>query len=284
MHGLLVFDQTNDPSYNQQRVASYTKAFDKFNVSTIAVTFDMLNRFMETTEKGFFSFAILIDEDSHVARFLEQDHHIKVFNSETAVNHASDKALALIVIRNEGISTPPTYILPYLRNQSVFTNQDELNAIVQDVHFPCLLKERFYQAHTKPYFVQDEDTLWALLKQLEMKALMIQQYIPFEGRKEFHVFVVGSRVISVMELRSDKNDVFLVKSEAASIVKNISIKALKSMSADFGLVRVLFDEDQIPYVYAVETNPDVVKLQSVTGVFASWYIARHILKHLTIKV
>jgi glutathione synthase/RimK-type ligase-like ATP-grasp enzyme len=284
MHGLLVFDQSNDPVYNQQRVASYTKAFDKFHVSTIAVTFEMLNRFIETTEKGFFAFAILIDEDSHVAKFLEEDHGIKVFNSETAVNHASDKALALIVIRNEGISTPPTYILPYLRNQSVLTSQGELDAIIKDLHYPCLMKERFYKAHTKPYFIQDETTLWSTLKQLEMKALMIQQYIPFEGRKEFHVFVVGTRVISAMELRQEKDDLFLVKCEIPTIVKNISLKALKSMSADFGLVRVLLDADQIPYVYAVETNPDVVKLQSVTGVFASWYIARHILKHLNIKV
>ena len=283
MHGLLVFDQSNDLRLIEKKVALYQEAFKNFEVDLIAVSFVMLTGFIEKTEKGYFTFAVLLDEDIHLAKYLEEFHQIRVFNNETSITNTSDKALALIVMRNESISTPPTFVLPYTRNVSVLTNSDELNTIYQQLTFPCLVKERFYQTETKPYFIKDGHVLKTVLSQLEMKPLMVQLYIPFEGRKEYQVFVVGQRVITAMELILNEQEAQFVQVDIPSIVKNISLKAMASLGADFGLVYVLFDSQQIPYVYAVETQLDLIHLQAVTGLSVCSYIARHIVKEMKTK-
>jgi len=283
MHGLLVFDESNDRLVSEKKIALYREAFKNFDVSLVAVSFDMLNALIEGSQKDYFSFAILIDEDIHLAKHLVEIHQIRVFNNETAMTNTADKALALIVMRNESISTPPTFVLPYSRNMSVLTNTYELNTMYQQLSFPCLVKERFYQKGTKPYFIQDVETLKGVLKQLEMKPLMVQLYVPYEGRREFQVFVVGNRVITAMELIIKDQESKFIEVEVPLIVKNISIKAMSSIGADFAVVHVLFDLQQIPYVYALETQPDILNIQSVTGVSVCGYIARHIVKTLKSK-
>jgi ribosomal protein S6--L-glutamate ligase/gamma-F420-2:alpha-L-glutamate ligase len=166
---------------------------------------------------------------------------------------------------------------------SVLTNTYELNTMYQQLSFPCLVKERFYQKGTKPYFIQDVETLKGVLKQLEMKPLMVQLYVPYEGRREFQVFVVGNRVITAMELIIKDQESKFIEVEVPLIVKNISIKAMSSIGADFAVVHVLFDLQQIPYVYALETQPDILNIQSVTGVSVCGYIARHVVKTLKSK-
>lgn len=283
MHGLLVFDASNDLQLNEKKIALYREAFKNFDVTLVAVSFEMLNTLIEGSQKDFYSFAILIDEEIHLAKHLLEFYQIRVFNNETAMTNTADKALALIVMRNDSISTPPTFVLPYTRNISVLTNTYELNTMYQQLSFPCLVKERFYQKGTKPYFIQDVDTLKVVLKQLEMKPLMVQLYVPYEGRREFQVFVVGNRVVASMELiiRDQESQLFDV--EIPSIVKNISLKAITSIGADFGLVYVLFDTQQIPCVYALETQPDILTIQTVTGVLVCGHIARHVIKALKSK-
>lgn len=283
MHGLLVFDQSNNLQLTEKKVALYQEAFKNFDVDLIAVSFVMLTGFIEKTEKGYFNFAILLDEDIHLAKYLEESHQIRVFNNETSITNTSDKALSLIVMRNESISTPPTFVLPYTRNMSVLTNVNELNTMYQQLTFPCLVKERFYQPESKPYFIKDVHVLKTVLTQLEMKPLIVQLYIPYEGRKEYQVFVVGQRVITAMELILNEQETEFLQVEVPSIVKNIALKAMSSLGADFGLVYVLFDSKQIPYVYAVETQLDLIHLQAVTGLSVCSYIARHIVKEMKTK-
>jgi glutathione synthase/RimK-type ligase-like ATP-grasp enzyme len=86
-----------------------------------------------------------------------------------------------------------------------------------------------------------------------------------------------------MELIIKDQESKFIEVEVPLIVKNISIKAMSSIGADFAVVHVLFDPQQIPYVYALETQPDILNIQSVTGVSVCGYIARHVVKTLKSK-
>jgi glutathione synthase/RimK-type ligase-like ATP-grasp enzyme len=281
MNALIVYNKDKSSPRDQARLDIYIDAFSKFSIQLIATSFDGLNRVLEVTHPGFFKFALFVDPDADSARFLTEEHQLPIFNNEAAIQVTMDRALLFIALKHAEIPIPKTIILPHTMNVSVLSFTKELNMMLTEINYPSLVKHRF-NFEEPNYLVNNERELIQLLETIPMKPLVVQAFVPLNKRKSYRIFVLGSKVIVSMEQLGEKENMLRSVTTTTNLNK-IAIKTIKAIGASFGLVYLFVDEDKKPYVYAVQTNPDIVELQLVTGEYVGWYVARHIVSTLNLK-
>lgn len=275
MNGLLVYAGPRDNPSKSHQIQLFTDAFLKFKIRIIAVSITEIHRVLETTTPGFFKFAFLLDEDTQIAKFLEEEYHLKVFNDEVAINASLDRALFAITLRNADISGPVTIALPHTPNQNVMANFAEVKAMMEEIQYPILIKHRRPSPQEKIYFVQHESQLPQVLSEIGMQPLIAQAYFPPTDRKQLKVLVVGKKVLTTIEVVTIHEKEFLKVTIPSREVKKLAILATKAIGATYALVS-LFQLQKKSYVYAIKTNPNIVELQVVSGVYLAWYIAKQV--------
>ena len=276
MNGLLIYRQISDQDKQRLQLDTIIRAFQQWRLTLIAVTTQATNRLLETSQQGFFKFAILLDEDTQIARYLQTEHRIKVFNDESSMNLSIDRALLSIYLRNAMIPSPATIALPYVVNVNIMQGFPEVKAMMQDILYPVLIKNRYPQAQEKIYFVRDEKELIKTLSPIGMQPLIVQAYVPPENRQMFKVLTIGKKVQAGIEVVTVNQQDYLKQAKLPPSVRKIALKTAKTIGATYALISVFFLNKQNPYVYSVKTNPNIVELQLVTGIYLSWYLARHI--------
>jgi glutathione synthase/RimK-type ligase-like ATP-grasp enzyme len=276
MNGLLIYRQITDQDKQRLQLDTIIRAFQQWRLNLIAVTTQATNRLLETSQRGFFKFAILLDDDTQIARYLQIEHRIKVFNDESSINLSIDRALLSISLRNAMIPSPATIALPYVVNVNIMQGFQEVKAMMQDILYPVLIKHRYPQAQEKIYFVRDEKELIKTLSPIGMQPLIVQAYVPPENRQIFKVLTIGKKVQAGIEVVTINQQDYLKQAKLPPSVRKIALKTAKTIGATYALISVFFLNKQNPYVYSVKTNPNIVELQLVTGIYLSWYLARHI--------
>jgi glutathione synthase/RimK-type ligase-like ATP-grasp enzyme len=276
MNGLLIYRQSADLGKQKHQLETIIGAFQQWKLSLIAITTQDTTRLLETSNPGFFKFALVLDEDTQIARYLETEHHMKVFNDESSVNMSIDRALLSITLRNAMIPSPATIALPYVVNTNIMQGIQEVKAMMQDILYPVLVKNRFPQVQEKIFYVRDENELVRTLSPIGMKPLIVQAYVPPENRQMFKVFTIGDKVQAGIEVISVNQQDYLKQAKLPPSVIKLALKTAKTMGAAYALISVFYLNKKNPYVYSVKTNPNIVELQVVTGMYLSWYLARHI--------
>ena len=279
MNGLLVYLGGQDPRLTYQ-LQTLTEAFAKLRIKMIAVPSQDITRLLETTKKGFFKLALLLTNDVQVAKYLETEQQVKVFNDASTINLCLDRALLSITLRNAGIASPETIALPYVVNVNVMQTIQEVKAMMQQLRYPVLVKNRYPQLNEKIYYARDEKELIKILPPIGMQPLIIQAYVPQENRQLFKVLVVGKKALAGVEVVQENGKEFLKQNPLPPSVKKIAIQAAKTIGATYSLVSVFYLENTKPYVYSVKSNPNIVELQIATGIYLSWYLAKHIASEL----
>jgi glutathione synthase/RimK-type ligase-like ATP-grasp enzyme len=280
MNGLLIYSAKYDSVGNERRIQIFSDAFQKWQLKVIAVSTDEFHRVLETSKPGFFTFAFLLDEDTQIAKFLEEEHHLKVFNDETAINVSLDRALFAISLRNASIPSPTTVTLPYTINESVMNEFVEVKAMMEEIQYPVLIKNRHPQKDEKIYFINNDLELENLLKNIGMQPLIAQAYIPPTERQQFKVLVVGKKALASVEIVRVDHQEYLKQTQVPSKVANVAIKAAQAMGASYALISIFYLNKKNPYVYSAKTNPNIVELQVVTGLYLAWYIAKLVYQRL----
>ena len=280
MNGLLVYRQAADFTKQKTQLETIIQAFQQCRLTLIAVATQDTNRLLETSSQGFFKFALLLDEETQIARYLQIEHRMKVFNDESSMNLSNDRALLSISLRNALIPSPATIALPYVVNVNIMQGIQEVKAMMQDILYPVLIKNRFPQAQEKIYFVRDEKELIRTLQPIGMKQLIVQAYVPPENRQIFKVFTIGNKVYAGIEVVTINQQDFLKQAKLPPSVRKLALKTAKTLGATYALISVFYLNDKNPYVYSVKTNPNIVELQVVTGIYLSWYLARHIYQEI----
>lgn len=278
MNGLMIYRQGLGPKEPSKQLDSIIQAFAKFKLKLIAVPSRDLNRLIETTNKGFFKFALLLDNDPQIAKFLETDHQMKVFNDGSAINLSMDRALLSITLRNALIPSPATIALPYAVNVNIMQAIQEVKEMMKEIHYPVLVKNRYPQLQEKIYFVRDEKELVKVLEPIGMQPLIVQAYLPPQDRQLFKVAVIGNRVMASVEVVSNNGIDYLKKTEIPDEVKRVSVKTAKATGVSFALISIFYLNKKSPYVYSVKTNPNIAELQLATGVFLSGYLAQFVFR------
>ena len=276
MNGLLVYRQIADHAKQKTQLETIIRAFQQWRLTLFAVATQDTNRLLETSSRGFFKFAILLDDETQIARYLQMEHRIKVFNDESSMNFSIDRALLSISLRNALIPSPATIALPYVVNVNIMQAIHEVKAMMQDILYPVLIKNRYPQLQEKIFFARDENELIKTLQPIGMKPLIIQAYVPPENRQMFKVLTIGSKVYAGIEVVTVNQQDYLKQVKLPPSVSKIALKTAKTLGASYALISVFYINNKNPYVYSVKTNPDIVELQVVTGIYLSWYLARHI--------
>ena len=276
MNGLLVYRQIADHAKQKTQLETIIRAFQQWRLTLFAVTIQDINRLLETSSRGFFKFAILLDDETQIARYLQMEHRIKVYNDESSMNFSIDRALLSISLRNALISSPATIALPFVVNVNIMQAIHEVKAMMQDILYPVLIKNRYPQPQEKIYFARDEKELIKTLQPIGMKPLIVQAYVPPENRQMFKVLTIGSKVYAGIEVVTVNQQDYLKQVKLPPSVSKIALKTAKTLGATYALISVFYLNNKDPYVYSVKTNPDIVELQVVTGIYLSWYLARHI--------
>jgi glutathione synthase/RimK-type ligase-like ATP-grasp enzyme len=276
MNGLLIYRQSADLGKQKHQLETIIGAFQQWQLTLIAITTQDTTRLLETSNPGFFKFALVLDEDTQIARYLETEHHMKVFNDESSMNMSIDRALLSITLRNAMIPSPATIALPYVVNTNIMQGIQEVKAMMQDILYPVLVKNRFPQVQEKIFYVRDENELVRTLSPIGMKPLIVQAYVPPENRQMFKVFTIGDKVQAGIEVISVNQQDYLKQAKLPPSVIKLALKTAKTMGATYALISVFYLNKKNPYVYSVKTNPNIVELQVVTGMYLSWYLARHI--------
>lgn len=284
MNGLMVYRHIPGRMEQSTHLNVLIEAFAKFKLKLIAVPSTDLNRLIETTNKGFFKFAVLLDSDPQIAKYLETDHQMKVFNDGSAINLSMDRALLSITLRNALIPSPATIALPYSVNVNLMQVIQEVKEMMNDIHYPVLVKNRYPQLNEKIYFVRDEKELVKVLEPIGMQPLIVQAYVPPQDRQLFKILVIGKRVIAGVEVVTMNGKDYLKQIETPQDIKKIAIKTAKATGTSFALISIFYLNKKNPYVYSVKTNPNIVELQVATGMYLSGYLAKYIYsKTKTIK-
>jgi len=199
-----------------------------------------------------------------------------VFNDESSMNLSIDRALLSISLRNALIPSPATIALPYVVNVNIMQGIQEVKAMMQDILYPVLIKNRYPQVQEKIYFVRDENELIKTLSPIGMQPLIIQAYVPPENRQIFKVLTIGKKVHAGIEVVTVNEQDYLKQAKLPPSVRKLALKTAKTIGATYALMSVFYLNKKNPYVYSVKTNPNIVELQLVTGNYLTWYLARHI--------
>jgi glutathione synthase/RimK-type ligase-like ATP-grasp enzyme len=276
MNGILIF---NNQTANQQtsiQIQNLIEAFKKWQLKVIPVSTAQIQWVLETSTKGFFKFAFLFDEDTQIAKFLEQEHQLKVFNDETTINISRDRALLGITLRNAGIPNLTTIALPYTVNQNIMTAYPEVKAMVQDMPYPFLIKNRVPEPAEKFYLIRHEADLKQVLTTIGMQPLIAQTFIPQETCQHFKVLVVGKTAVVATEVTRQQLQEHIQVKPVSSEVKRLAILTAKTIGAHHVWVSVFVINHQQHVVFSVKTNPNFIELQALTGFKIYQEIAKHL--------
>jgi len=276
VNGLLIYRQHADETKQKKQLENLINSFKQWRLNLIAVSTQDTNRLLETSNQGFFKFAILLDDDTQIARYLQTEHRIKVFNDDSSISLSADRALLSITLRNAMIPSPATIALPYVVNVNIMQGIHEVKAMMQDIMYPVLIKNRYPQAQEKIYYVRDEKELLKTLSPIGMQPLIVQAYVPPENRLMFKVLTIGNKVLAGIEVVTVNDQAYLKQTKLPPSVSKLALKTAKTIGATYALISVFYLNKKNPYVYSVKTNPNIVELQVVTGIYLSWYLARHI--------
>jgi ribosomal protein S6--L-glutamate ligase len=105
------------------------------------------------------------------------------------------------------------------------------------------------------------------------KGLLVQRFIPPEGRQDLRVFVVGRNIVGAMELHPKKGDFranyHLSKASKSTDLtpelKRISLKAADAVGLEIAGVDVMVDKDDQVSVIEVNYSPGFKGLEAATG-------------------
>jgi gamma-F420-2:alpha-L-glutamate ligase len=155
--------------------------------------------------------------------------------------------------------------------------------MMQDILYPVLIKNRYPRPQEKIYYVRNEKEFIKTLAPIGMQPLIVQAYVPQENCQIFKVLTIGRKVQAGLEVVTINQQDFLKQAQLPSAVKNVALKTAKTIGATYALISIFYLNKKNPYVYSVKTNPNIVELQTVTGIYLTWYLARHI-HHLVKRI
>ena len=228
------------------------------------------------------SFVLFWDKDIYLAKQLENK-GVKVFNSSKSIELCDNKMLMYLELMNKGVRIPKTILAPKTFEGVNYNNLNFLDEAIKELGFPMVVKEAYGSFGKQVYLVENRTELETLIKELNHKEFLMQEYIDSSYGIDIRVNVVGDEEIVSMN-RNNPNDfrsnisnggkgkkVILTKEQ-----KDLALKAIKALGCDFGGVDLLYGKQGEPIVCEVNSNPNFESTLLCTGVDLSQYIAKHI--------
>lgn len=214
---------------------------------------------------------IFWDKDIMQAKLLEEL-GVKVYNSSDCINECDDKRIMHIRLEQAGVLTPRTVIAPKFYKQQC-TDVSYFNRVTDSLRFPVIVKEARGSFGMQVYKCNTMNDLVATTAGLTSKDYIIQEAIASTFGEDIRVNIVGDKVIGSM-LRMNPNDFRANISnggngapyEITDEQVNLAVKASKALGCHYSGVDLLVNKDGKTFVCEVNSNPNFLSFESITGV------------------
>ena len=232
------------------------------------------------------SFALFWDKDYTLAKRLEQE-GVVVLNSAEAVRICDDKALTAVALRGK-VRMPKTMLAPKTFEGVGYGDGSFLQAAIDRLGFPMVVKEACGSFGKQVYLVEDEAELKALVAGFGYKPFLLQEFIASSRGRDVRINVVGDRVFCAI-LRENSED-FRSNITGGGIgtaytptkaQAELALAACREIGLDFAGVDVLFGEDDLPILCEVNSNPHFKSTFDCTGLDMSVAIMRYVKEKLS---
>lgn len=226
-------------------------------------------------------FLLAWDKDIKLIENFEKQ-GIKTFNSSRSIEACDNKSLMHSSLINSGIKIPKTIICPLVFMKYEFT-KEYYNRVVEQLGDSFILKEDNGSFGMQVYNINSFEQFEDITKNLFNRGFIMQENIKTSRGRDLRVCIVGDEVIGVM-LRTNPNDFranITLGGEAKMFdapkeVKEIALKAHKTLGLHFSGVDVLFGENEEPILCEVNSNPNFFSFENASGINFAGLIADHI--------
>ncbi len=282
MRGLLVVNSFLNTEKFNDIYSRLNCAFSKLGIDlTMRGNSDFMHSATEPlslSEKP--DFVLFWDKDILLAREFEAL-GIPVFNSSRSISLCDDKRKMHIALRP--LPMPETYIAPFTFPNIGFSDLSFLDDIEKKLSYPIVIKEAFGSFGAQVYLAKNRDELFDIVKNHETTPLIFQKLIKESAGRDIRINVVGHKVVSAMERKSENGD---FRSNVTLGGKTLPYtpteaeialaeEASRLLGLDFGGIDILFGE-RGPILCEVNSNAHFKSTYDCTGINLADLIACHI--------
>jgi len=216
-------------------------------------------------------FILFWNKDVFLGRALERMGY-RLYNCADAIEACDNKALTFEML--EGISPMPRTIkVPMTFNTIGYDDLSFENHIGKLLGYPYVIKECLGSYGGQVYLADDSESARRILKDIEGKDCIAQEYIMTSRGRDLRAYVVGDRVVASM-IRSNDNDFRSNIANGGSAIaykitkeqEKLAVEATKGLGLDFAGVDILFMENDEPILCEVNSNAQFKGLLTATGI------------------
>lgn len=192
---------------------------------------------------------------------------LRVINGYEAILLARDKFRCLQTLVRKGIPVPRSWLV---RDQEGFKS-----AVRGLGGYPVVAKMLNSRQGRGVMLVESDTMAGFIMDNLKErgKGLLVQEYIPPQGRRDVRVFALGDRIVAAMELEPDKGDFrsnihLRGKGKTATLETELVELALGSSNAlglEISGTDIILDRNNTPMVIEVNYSPGFRGLETATG-------------------
>ena len=231
-------------------------------------------------------FVLFWDKDVILARYLELS-GIPVYNSSRSIEVCDDKRKTYLSLLEAGIPIPKTISGPMTYENVGFPSLDFVGSLEDGLGYPLIVKEAFGSFGEQVYMAENREDLERILKAIERKPFLLQQYISSSRGQDVRLQVVGDQVVAAMRRYSDNDFRANITSgghmegyEPEEAACHLAVRAAQAAGCDFAGGDLLFTEDGF-LVCEVNSNAHFKNLYDCTGIDTADYIVEYISSGVT---
>jgi len=209
------------------------------------------------------------------------DSGCRVVNGFESILLARNKFMGLQRLARQGISVPDTCL--------VVTQEGFERSVERLGGYPVVAKMPSSRQGNGVVLVESQGTSSFVMNNLQdnTRGILVQRYIPPEGRTDIRAFVLGDRVLGAMALKPNPGDFrtnihITGQGQTLALTPSLSKLAVKSSNAlglEISGCDIILQENGSPQVIEVNYSPGFRGLEHATGVD----IAKQIIRYVTAK-
>ena len=227
-------------------------------------------------------FILFWNKDLFLGRALERAGH-RLFNPADAIEACDNKALTFEKL--EGVCrVPKTLKIPMTFNTIGYGDLSFEDHIGKILGYPYIIKECLGSYGGQVYMAEDEKKARSIIKAIEGKDCIAQEYIKSSHGRDIRAYVVGNEVVAAMERYNDtdfrsnianggKSRPIAISGEQAGM----ALAATKKLGMDFAGVDILFGDDGESFLCEVNSNAQFRALYETTGINITHALFEHIM-------
>ena len=236
----------------------------------------------DSFEPARYDFVLFWDKDVALATQIAQ-RGLPVFNSAESILRCDDKSFTYLTLKQAGLPMPRTILAPKTFPAAGYPSTDFVDATVEELGFPVVLKECFGSFGQQVYLFDDLEALRAKVLSLAGTPMLFQALVRESCGRDVRINVVGDRVVASI-LRQSQNGDFRSNLTLGGTMKTYSptreeaelaLRAVKELGLTFAGVDVLFGSEG-PLICEVNSNAHFRTTLECTGVNMATELLREI--------